>query len=160
VTTAPPALTAYVLGRGEGHALRLAAHKLTVKAPGEATGGAFVLYECELGGGCELPLHVHTREEQSVYVLEGRLTFRVGNERIAAEEGSFVLLPRGVSRTFAVEGERARVLLIVSPPGLEELVLELAEAGDTTEPIRAPDASLLAALAARFGIDHDHGGTR
>ena len=55
--TITPLLTPYALGPAEGHAVRFGAHRLTMKAPGEATGGAFALFECELSREFEPPLH-------------------------------------------------------------------------------------------------------
>ena len=69
--------------------------------------------------GTEPPLHVHAHEDEAYLVLNGRMTFQVGDERIDAEPGSFVFLPRGVPHGFAVRSEVARAVLLLTPGGLE-----------------------------------------
>jgi mannose-6-phosphate isomerase-like protein (cupin superfamily) len=81
------------------------------------------LIESRTRGGA--PLHVHSREDECFYVLEGALTVRCGEEEFAAGPRSFVFLPRGVPHAWDVAGEGvATVLLITVPAGLEEFLAE------------------------------------
>src|ERR671929_168065 len=65
-------------------------------------------------------LHIHHREDEAFWLLEGRLTVRCGDSTFTAEPGSFTLLPRGVPHTFLVEGDTpARLLSICTPGGFE-----------------------------------------
>ena len=61
----------------------------------EETGGAFALGEALIRPGGEPPLHVHAREDETFYVLEGEITFQRGHERIDAGAGDAVFMPRG-----------------------------------------------------------------
>jgi mannose-6-phosphate isomerase-like protein (cupin superfamily) len=76
--------------------------------------------------GTEPPLHVHAREDETYLVLEGEMTFQRGLERIAAGPGIAVHLPRGLQHGFAVHSDVARVILLVTPGGLEQGFAKLA----------------------------------
>lgn len=105
---------------------------LTVKATGETTGGAFDLVEELIPPGFSPPPHVHHREEESFYVISGRMTFVCGDRTIAAEAGTLVVLPRGVPHTFQVEGtEPARTLMLATPAGLIGFFRELGRPAQT-----------------------------
>lgn len=71
---------------------------------------------------------MHHREDEAFYVLDGAMTFHVGEQRLAAPPGSFVFLPRDVPHTFTVDGDgEATVLQLCSPPGLEEFFRDWGE---------------------------------
>lgn len=66
------------------------------------------------------PLHVHDDEDDSFYVLEGEVTFTLGDEDVVAGPGTFVLVPPGVEHTFANRSEtRARFLNVHAPAGFD-----------------------------------------
>ena len=88
------------IGRNASRATPAAAYTWHVTA-GD-TGGAFCLAEAVVPAGCEPPLHIHAREEESFYVLDGKVTFQRGMGRIDAEPGDCVLLPRGIQHGFAL----------------------------------------------------------
>lgn len=69
----------------------------TVLARSEDTGGAFALVEEFVRAGVEPPPHLHAREEEAFYVLEGEVDFRAGDLFYHAVPGDFVFLPRGPS---------------------------------------------------------------
>jgi quercetin dioxygenase-like cupin family protein len=70
--------------------------------------------------GRRLEQHVHDDEDDSFYILSGTLTFMLGDERIAAPAGTFVLIPPGVSHGFHNEtGEDVRVLNVHAPAGFD-----------------------------------------
>jgi mannose-6-phosphate isomerase-like protein (cupin superfamily) len=58
------------------------------------------------------PLHVHRREDEGMYVLEGQIRFRVGDDEFVAGPDTWVWQPRGIPHTFKVESEGARALVI------------------------------------------------
>jgi uncharacterized cupin superfamily protein len=86
----------YALAREEGQALWFLGTLLRVKATAEQTGGAFGLIDNVLPAGFASPYHMHRNEDESFYVVEGEMTFYVGDERVKAEAGAFVYGPRGV----------------------------------------------------------------
>ena len=75
--------------------------------------------------GDEPPLHVHKNEDEWFYVLEGEVTFHVGNESHLGRPGAFVSFPRGIPHTFTVESPTARFLVMNTPGGFERM-FELA----------------------------------
>jgi mannose-6-phosphate isomerase-like protein (cupin superfamily) len=90
------AARAFELKEGEGEARWwLGVSLATIKATGKETGGHYTLVEVLEPEGEEAPLHVHHREDEAFWVLEGALTFEVGEETIKASPGSFVLGPQG-----------------------------------------------------------------
>ena len=146
----------YALGREEGQAVWFLGALLVVKAGAEGTGGAFGLIDHLLPVGWASPYHVHRKEEESFYVVEGEMAFYVGGERIEAGPGAFVYGPRGVPHGFAVEGEApARVLLLNTPAGFEGFPVEAGEPARelTLPPAAPPDLERLARIAATYGIE-------
>lgn len=141
----------------QGEALWFLGTLATVKAAGEATGGSFALIEQLAPRGSGSPLHVHSREDEWFYVIEGELTLWVDGETIVAPAGSFVFGPKGIPHTFIVSSEEARFLLVAQPAGFEQFMRAAGEPAQrleippaATEP---PDVAALTAAAAEYGIE-------
>jgi quercetin dioxygenase-like cupin family protein len=72
-----------------------------------------------LGGGARPPLHHHDFDE-TFYVMEGELTFRLRDDVFTRGAGELAFAPRGVPHTYAnLSGKPARVLLVITPAGFE-----------------------------------------
>jgi quercetin dioxygenase-like cupin family protein len=99
---------------------------MTFLATGEDTQGRFALIEAVQRKGNSPPLHVHHREDEIFYVLEGELTVSVGDRTMKAAPGTMVFLPRNVQHTFAIESEQARMLILLTPAGFEGWFKELS----------------------------------
>src|SRR3954469_24340228 len=99
------AARAIVSQAGEGEAIWFLNSRMTVKVPGELTNGAFAVTEAVVPPGFSPPRHIHHREEESFYVIEGRLTIQCGDDTYSADAGSFVCLPRDVPHTFRVDSD-------------------------------------------------------
>jgi mannose-6-phosphate isomerase-like protein (cupin superfamily) len=117
----------------------------------EDSGGGFSLVEHTLAPHVlAAPLHLHTREDEYSFVLEGRLGALLGEEEVFAEAGTLVYKPRGQWHTFWNAGdEPVRLLEIISPGGLEQLFRKLGEPGGEYDPETLP------ALAATYGCEVD-----
>src|SRR5437899_11998765 len=91
-------------------------------------GASMSLFEAELAPGTlSGPLHIHEREDAVSYVLDGCLTFQVGDEILEAPAGTAVIQPRGVQHTFWNASARsARALDVVIPGGLERFYEDVA----------------------------------
>jgi quercetin dioxygenase-like cupin family protein len=145
------------LGPADGEALWFLGGLTTIKASGSQTGGRVAVTEQLAPRGTGSPLHVHHREDEWFYVIEGELTFWVAGETIVAPAGSFVYGPRDIPHTFIVSSEKARFLLVIEPAGFEDFTRALSEPAARLEipppPTEAPDLDRLVAVAASFGID-------
>ncbi len=142
----PDAPQHFVVGPEPGHG------PWRVLAGGDRTGGQVIFGEADLAPRSPGPsLHVHTREDEAAYVIEGVLTVRVGERTYEAGPGTLVWLPRGEPHTFAnLSHERVRVFGVTTPSGLEGMFQEQAEyfAGLSGP----PDPSAVAAIGARYGV--------
>jgi quercetin dioxygenase-like cupin family protein len=90
-----------------------------LKLAGEQSGGDWAVVEWRLCAGDEPPLHTHTREDETLYVLEGAITAYVGEETIEVEAGSYAALPKNVPHGLTVRGDQARLLVTLEPAGAE-----------------------------------------
>ncbi len=150
-------IPAFARGPGEGEALWAFGGLATIKSSSATTGGRVMVSEQLAPRGAGSPLHVHHREDEWFYVLDGELTFWVGGEVIVAPAGSFVYGPRDVPHTFLVSSDEARFLLVTEPAGFEDFMRAAGEPAQRLEipppPTEAPDFEGLAGLAASYGID-------
>ena len=104
------------LGPGEGEALWLGRTLTLVKAAAGQTAGAYAMIEDIALEGEGTPLHRHREDDEAFYVLDGEMTFYLGNdEPIRASPGSFVHIPGGTVHAFRVDSETARYLIITTP---------------------------------------------
>ena len=119
-------LSGYVVPSGQG----LAEHagEPGIKASAGSTGGSLTVIETTLTR--EPPRHVHDREDECFYVLDGSLTAVCGEEVLPAGTGSFVFLPRGIPHHLTLDSRAVRVLLIAAPGGIEDYFRQIAEAPD------------------------------
>ena len=85
--------------------------------------GEFSLLEATLVPGTEPPPHVHSREDELVYVVQGKLIARVGDARVEVGPGAYAALPRGVPHTIEVVSDQATLLLSFVPGGLERFLV-------------------------------------
>src|SRR3954452_25035199 len=91
-------------------------------ATGDETNGKYALWEAVVPPGGGPPLHVHSREEEGFYVLEGEIALQVGDQRLVAGPGMFISMPVGTPHSFKNESARhARMLISVAPAGLEQM---------------------------------------
>ena len=99
-------------------------------ATGDQTGGHYSLMwqRCPKGSGPSP--HYHDQDEQ-FYVLDGQITYRVGDQTLVATAGAFVLIPRGTVHSFRVDSETSTLLNSYTPAGFEQAILELGEPAAT-----------------------------
>ena len=104
-----------------------------VLASGDETDGVIGALDEHCAQGLRAPMHVHDDADEIFYVLEGNLTFFVGEQRIEAAPGAFVYLPRFVHHGFQCNSAEARVFNFLTPAGFEQLIL------DNGSPVRYED---------------------
>ena len=127
---------------------------------GHETGGRYTLIEATVPPGGGPPPHIHRREEETFYVLEGQVTFQIGDQRSVCGPGTFVHVPIDHSHAFKNESDQAAKMLITfSPSGLEAMFFENGKElqdGESPEPTSAEEIERLLASAVRFGIEYQH----
>lgn len=143
---------------GEGRSIWVVGDRYTIKASGEETGGAFALIEATVPPGGGPPPHIHNREDEAFYVMEGELAFHVDGRDITAGAGAWVTLAKGSLHHFKNLGDRtARMLILVSPAGLERFFLEIGRPvrdGDGDRMPPAPEEiERLLAVAPEYGLE-------
>ena len=142
----------------EGRAIAIVGDVYRFLATGDDTNGAYALLEAFVTPGGGPPTHVHSREEEGFYILEGEITITAGGKRIVARPGMFANLPVGTPHSFKNETDRpARMLISVAPAGLEKMFFEIGRpmpAGATTAPPPSKeDVENLLAVAHRYGLE-------
>jgi quercetin dioxygenase-like cupin family protein len=90
-----------------------------LKLEGDQSAGEWAVVELRVRAGDEPPLHTHTREDETLYVLDGAITAYVGDERIEVEAGSYAALPKNVPHGLRVRGDEVRLLDTAQPAGFE-----------------------------------------
>jgi mannose-6-phosphate isomerase-like protein (cupin superfamily) len=145
---------------GEGEAWWWLGMLATIKASSEQTGGRYSVVEILAPDGYGSVVHVHHREDEGFYILEGEMNFYVGDQMIKAHPGSYLFGPGDVPHAFTVESGPARLLFVFSPAGLEGLIREMGEpARSLTVPPQLdeePDEAereRTAAIGARYGAE-------
>jgi len=126
-----------------------------IKAGAAETGGAHTLVEITVGPGYQTPLHVHHREDEAFWMLDGHATFVVGDRTIDAPTGSYLFGPRDVPHRWSAGPEGARMLYLFAPGGFEDLIEAMSVPAET---LTVPPADLappedFAAIAAEFGVE-------
>src|SRR5213080_580593 len=142
---------------GEGRTIAVVGDVYRFLATGEDTNGKYALWEAVVPPGGGPPPHVHSREEEGFYVLEGEITFFIGEQRLVASAGMFANMPVGTPHSFKNEsGKPARMLISVAPAGLEKMFFEvgvpLAEGSTTALPPTKAEIEKLLAVAPGYGI--------
>lgn len=104
------------------------------------------------------PPHVHSREEEGFYILEGEITFTVGDARIVATAGTFANMPVGTPHSFKNETDRpAKMLISVAPAGLEQMFFEVgvpvAQGATTAASPTKDEIERMLAVAAKYGVE-------
>jgi quercetin dioxygenase-like cupin family protein len=143
---------------GKGRTVAVVGDVYRFLATGEDTGGKYALWEAVVPPGGGPPPHVHSREEEGFYVLEGEITFTVNGERVVAAAGTFANMPVGTPHSFKNEsGQPSRMLISVAPAGLEQMFFEfgvpLAEGATTALPPTKEEIEKLLAVAPKYGIE-------
>jgi len=141
---------------GEGPSVWSLGGRFTIKLEDALADGRFALVEALAFQSTEPPLHVHHREDEAWYILDGQMTFYVDDQALTAPSGSFVFAPMGLPHTFTVDVEPTRVLVFASPSGFEHFALELGIPASTDEPpadLAVPGQDVLGPIGERYGIE-------
>jgi quercetin dioxygenase-like cupin family protein len=110
-----------------GEPLNIAGSKTLHKIKSSATNGVFSVMEFVTPPGKGVALHVHEREDELVYLLEGEIEVTLGNQKMKAVPGVMALLPRGIPHGFTNIGNKpSRLLDTILPGQFDNYFVELA----------------------------------
>ena len=153
----PPPMRRTIKQPGEGRTVAVVGDLYRFLAVSEDTDGRYAMWEAVVPPGGGPPPHIHSREEESFYVLEGEISFQIGEERLVARPGTFANMPVGSLHSFKNEtGKPAKMLISVAPAGLEEMFFEVGQpvpAGETPPLPTKQDIEKLLTVAPRYGIE-------
>lgn len=139
----------FVLRPGEGRQIDLGGFRMSVKATGDDTGGAFSLLEAEEPAGFGPPRHIHHDAAEAFYVLEGEYIILLDGRELPCPAGSFAFIPAGVSHGFRVGNMASRKLNFYTPAAMVGYFHEL---GDATKKGRV-DPDVLSEIALRYSME-------
>lgn len=147
-----------VVPPGRGRTVASAGDVYRFLATGDDTGGAYAIWEAVVPPCGGPPPHVHSREDEGFYVLEGEVTFTVNGRRVVATAGTCAHMPPGVPHYFRNESDRpARMLILVAPAGFEQMFFEVGRElpeGAAAAELPGPDEiELLLRTAPKYGIE-------
>jgi len=139
---------ARVVPPSEGNALHVVGDIIRIKVAGTVAARPFSMIEEETPPNGGPPLHNHSREDETFYIMEGEFEFRVGDTTVRPQPGSYVLAPRGIPHTFKNVGQQAgRMMVTISPPGFEAFFEDVDALGDSASP------ETLMGLAEKYGLE-------
>ena len=131
----------------EGESVSLRGTEVIFKVRSDQAAGASCV-EFVPAPGFDTGLHVHERLEETWYIREGEIEFRVGEETFQAAPGACVFVPPHVPHAFANRSEAPAIMLqLMSPPGHDRYFVELADILAQSGP---PDTEAIAALRAKY----------
>jgi len=142
---------------GQGEARWWFGSLAEIKATAEDTDGQLTIIEVTEPPGMEAPLHVHHREDEGFWILEGEVTLYVGDETIEAKSGDFAWGPRDIPHRYTVGPNGCRMLFLLTPGGFENLVRDMSTPAETrTVPPATdeePDMEMVVTVAERYGCE-------
>ena len=126
--------------------------RMEVLVPGSTTAGRFSLAELTCPPGFATPLHVHSREDETLYVVEGQIRYVCGDSTDSGGPRTSLHLPRGVPHAFATAGHAPlRLLHTASPSGMEgfHIAVGVLASGSPPDPSTL-DREKIARVAAEY----------
>lgn len=142
---------------GQGEARWWLGALAEIKVTGEDTDGQLTIVEITEPPGGDAPLHVHHREDEGFWILEGEITLYVGDETIEVKAGDFAWGPRDIPHRYTAGPNGCRMLFLFAPAGLEGLVREMSVPAEsrTVPPAtdEEPDMEMVARVAERYGCE-------
>ncbi len=159
----PTADTRHLIPFGRGpqaleHSVWYSGWLFTFLATGEDTQGRFALIEGVTRKGNVPPPHIHHGGDETYYILEGEMTASVGGQTIKGTPGTVIFVPPDVVHSFEIESEQMRMLVLLTPAGLEGYFKECsvpAPAMTLPPPAEVPYSEIqkLIAVGPKYGVE-------
>jgi mannose-6-phosphate isomerase-like protein (cupin superfamily) len=133
MTESTQTLTPVATPRGEGEAIWWFGSLAEIKVTAEQTGGTISILEITEPPNMEGPLHVHHREDEGFWILEGSATFEIGGETIEAKAGDYLFGPRDIPHRYSTGPDGCKLLFVMTPGGFENLVRQMGVPAERRE---------------------------
>ena len=134
----------------EPERLNVLGTEMVIRVDGEKTGGAMAVVEATVPPGHGPPLHIHSREDELFYIIDGQVRIWHDKEFMEVSSGAVEFLPRNMAHTYKNVGtEPARMLVTITPAAFLGFFREVS-AGNLTAP---EDMAELQAVAAKYGLE-------
>jgi quercetin dioxygenase-like cupin family protein len=128
-----------------------------IKTTAAQTGGQLTIVDVTNPPGLEAPLHVHYRDDEGFWILQGSVAFEVGDTKIAASAGDYVFGPRNIPHRYTVGDAGCRMLFIMVPGGLEDVIRATSEPAKSLTvpppPDEEPDMDAIRAIVRQHGYE-------
>jgi quercetin dioxygenase-like cupin family protein len=123
---------------------------MVIRIHGRDTGGVVSAVESHDVPGGGPPPHIHSREDETFQVLEGKYEFKVDGDTFIAETGTTIFAPRGIPHTYRYLGQSpGRLMCVITPAGFEGFF----EAIGALTPEQQQDLPRVIAIAKEFGLE-------
>jgi len=143
----------------EGRTIGIVGDIYRFLATGKETDGKYASFEAAVLPGGGPPPHIHRREDETFYVLEGEIVFQVGDQRYVAAAGTFVHMPIGQEHSFKNESDTtAKMIITFAPAGLEEMFFEAGQEladGELPDEPSPEEIQRLLKIAGNYGIEYN-----
>lgn len=142
----------------EGRTIAVVGDVYRFLATGDDTNGKYAMWEAIVPPGGGPPPHVHSREEEGFYILEGEIAVQIGDKRVLATAGMFANMPVGTPHSSKNESSRpAKLLISIAPAGLEKMFFEVgipvAQGATSAPPTTKAEIEKMMEIAPRYGIE-------
>lgn len=130
--------------------------KDVIKVASEDTAGALTFMETVVPPHAGPPLHIHRRESEAIYVLDGDLEIVDGDRSFLVTTGAFVYMPQGSTHRFEnVRDTPSTILLFFVPAGFEGYLREMADSVVEGEPPPSGQTDLpkAARIGSKYGLE-------
>lgn len=145
-----------VVPAGSGPFVELGDHRANINLSSQQTEGQFALAEMQADFQAHVPPHVHTREDETFYILQGLFRFEIGEQVIIAGPGDTVWAPRDIAHSWrCVSPHGGRALVLLTPgENFERFGIAMAQTGVTPSVAMASEVLRpdYMALTAEYGI--------
>jgi mannose-6-phosphate isomerase-like protein (cupin superfamily) len=140
-----------ILQKGEGKTVNVLGDIITIKIAAEQTDDMFSLLEVSVPPQNGPPMHIHNREVESYYILEGDFEITVNDRTVKAPVGTFVSVPKGVPNTYKnVGNNEGRFLMFYSPANASKAFEEVGQPVSSTTP---PDMDKMMSVMNKYGME-------